>query len=68
MEYLTADQVLAEVEAFCENSGTQQIAKEVRAYYEKHGVIVHAAMISLKLEKVVLYRRKDVPNVDTTGN
>lgn len=59
-ELLTADEVLDEVDRYCQTTGNPALAGPVRQHYETTADIVHAAVVSLKLEKVVLWRKKAI--------
>jgi hypothetical protein len=58
MELLTADQVLAECDEYCNTEGNPVLAPLMRDYYNKNKVMPQAFLKSLNLEPVMMWRRK----------
>jgi hypothetical protein len=55
--YLTAEQVLAEVDDFCEKNGNPEVAKAMRHAYLRDGKMPAAVLSQLKLKPETLWRR-----------
>lgn len=58
-EYLTAEQVLDELDDLCTppNTGNPKIAEAMRAYHRKYATIPQNARGWVRVEKVTMYRR-----------
>ena len=56
---LDSNEVLREMDEFCERAGTQKTAVALRSHYERTGEMAPAILSSLKLKRVVRYERID---------
>ncbi len=54
----TAEEALNEADAYCEKIGNRAVAKVMREHYEKIKELPLAIITTLKLEKVIMYRRR----------
>ena len=56
MSYLTAEEVLIMCEEYCKEKGNPLVAKAMRESFKRSGEIPRAAMKTLNLERVILYK------------
>lgn len=56
-EYLSAEQILDEVDTYCATQGNPTLAPHMRAHWEKTGKMAPAVLVSLKLRPVTVFVR-----------
>ena len=61
-EYLTAEQVLAEVDEYCTTKGNPILAPHMRKAYERDGKMPPAVLTSLNLRPITMWQRKAPTN------